>query len=74
MGSVGSGLPREIRRLRKAKEIYRDLPNGVGLIAMGLIEIELRKAEEALSSGDVIRIVQAYAALKESCPDIGHDD
>ena len=62
--SVGTALPKEQARCRKLLGIYKQIgPNG----AFGALMIEhaLRRADEAVISGDPVAILQAYQELKE---------
>ena len=64
MSSVGEDFPTQQARVRALLEQYRVIgPNG----AFGALMIRqvLARAEEAMASGDVVRIVHAYQELTE---------
>ena len=63
--SVGLDMPNEQKRVREIVAMYRDpLLGGAGEPAARLMERDLQEAEQAMASGDVVRIVRAYAELK----------
>ena len=63
--TLGDALPKEQARVRKLILMYRDpLLNGAGNIAATLMEQSLRKADEAVMSGDVAAMILAYEDLK----------
>lgn len=61
--SVGAAFPREQERVRGLLELYRSI-GPAGSFGALMIEGALKEAEEAMASGDVVRIISAYAALK----------
>ena len=62
--SVGEDFPKQQARVREVLGMYRDIgPNG--MFGAMMIEQTLREADEAQASGDIIRILQSYEALKE---------
>lgn len=62
--SVGEDFPKQQARVREILGMYRDIgPNG--MFGAAMIEQTLREADEAQASGDIIRILQSYGALKE---------
>ena len=63
MEIVGSDFPKQQARVRELLADYKALgPSGV----FGTISIEsvLRQADAALASGDIVKILRAYEALK----------
>ena len=64
MSSIGTELPKEQERVRKLRDLYLELEGGAGKIGAVLMELSLKKAEQAVASGDVIKILQAYEDLK----------
>ena len=63
--SVGADMPNEQKRVRDIVTMYRDPALGGGGNATArLMERDLEEAEQAMASGDVVRIVRAYAELK----------
>jgi hypothetical protein len=61
---VGEDFPKQQARVREVLGMYRDIgPNG--MFGAVMIEQTLREADEAQASGDIIRILQSYQALKE---------
>lgn len=52
-------------RVREIVAMYRDPQlGGGGEVAARLMERDLEEAQQAMASGDVVRIVRAYAELK----------
>lgn len=62
--SVGDDMPKQQARARDVLGHYRAI-GPPGAFGAAMIERDLREAEEAMASGDIVRIVRAYAALKE---------
>lgn len=60
------GLLEEMNRVRELIAEYKSLPNGVGMIGAGLMAVNIRMAEKAISNNDVIEMVVQYEKLK-SC-------
>lgn len=61
--SVGEDFPKQQARVREVLGLYRDIgPNG--MFGATMIEQTLREADEAQASGDIVRILQSYQALK----------
>lgn len=61
--SVGEDFPREQARCRQLLKEYREIPTGA--FGAAVIEQTLREADEAMASGDVVRILRAYQAMTE---------
>jgi hypothetical protein len=62
--SVGEDFPHQQERLLKLIEQYREI-GPVGAFGLAMIQGTLREANEAAISGDIVRIVRAYASMKE---------
>lgn len=62
--SVGEQFPREQARCREVLGHYKEI-GPVGAFGAAMIEATLREADAAMASGDVVRIVRAFAAMKE---------
>jgi hypothetical protein len=63
--SLGEALPKEQARVRKLILQYRDpMLCGAGNFAAMMMEKALKEADEAVISGDVVRMIQAYEDLK----------
>ena len=66
MESLGDALPKEQARVRELILQYRDpMLNGAGVFAAAFMEQSLKKADEAVMSGDVIAMLRTYQDLKE---------
>ncbi len=61
--TLASELPVEQARVRKVLAIYQSIPEGIFGAAM--IEQSLKDADEAVMSGDIIKMLAAYNDLKE---------
>jgi hypothetical protein len=57
------GLFKEMNRCRELKAMYEEIPQGK--FGARMIQIDIDNAEEAIKSNDVIKMLQAYNALKE---------
>lgn len=64
MTTVGDDFPKEQARVREALAVYRSI-GPEAAFAIALIEATLRQADEAMASGDLVRILQAYQAMKD---------
>ena len=64
--TLGDELPKEQARVRELILQYRDpLLNGAGNLAALMMEQSLRRADEAIMSGDLGLMIAAYQDLKE---------
>ena len=63
MSSVGTEIVKEQARARELKSMYESI-GPAGSFGKLMIEQALRRADEALSSGDAIKILQSYEELK----------
>jgi hypothetical protein len=63
VNTVGDDMPVQMARCRKLLSIYKELgPSGT--FGHAMIEAELREADAAVMSGDIVRILRAYQSLK----------
>lgn len=62
--SLGEALPKEQARVREILGHYKAL-GPVGMFGAAFIEQDLREADNAVMSGDVVRMIRAYEKLKE---------
>lgn len=60
MSSVGEKYPEEQKRLREMREQYVAI-GPAGAFGCMMIDAMLTEMEQAMASGDVVRIVRAYA-------------
>ena len=63
MSSIGTEIVKEQARVRELKSRY-DSIGPAGTFGATMIELALRRADEAISSGDVVKILQSYKELK----------
>ena len=61
--TIGDDYPKQQARLRELIQVYESL-GPVGQFGKAMIELDLREADEAMESGDIVRIVAAYEAMK----------
>ena len=64
MSSVGEQILVELKRNRDLLDVYKGLPDGVGMFGATMINADIDFAEKALAENDVIAILQAYEKLK----------
>lgn len=62
MSSIGIEFPKEQQRVRELLPLYDAIPTGV--FAATMMRDALARAEQAMSSGDVVAILRSYAELK----------
>lgn len=63
MKTLGETFPEEQARVRELLVVYHSL-GSAGKFGAILLEATLREADEAAISGDVVRMLRAYEALK----------
>lgn len=63
--SVGTDFPNQQARVRELIGFYRELPNNTGAFGIMMMEDTLRRADEALASGDVVAILRSYQEMAE---------
>lgn len=61
--SLAVALPKEMARVREILGIYKSLGQ-VGMFGAAFIEQDLKEADQAVMSGDVVRMIKAYETLK----------
>lgn len=61
--SLAEALPKEMARVREVLGHYREI-GPAGMFGAAFIEQDLREADNAVMSGDVVRMIQAYEKLK----------
>lgn len=61
--SIGSEMPKLQAKVREILGRYKDI-GPAGAFGVMNIEASLRAADEAVISGDIIKIIQAYEDLK----------
>lgn len=64
MSTLGEQFPKEQARCREVLEMYREI-GPAGTFGAAMIEATLREADEAAMSGDLVRMIRAYEAMKE---------
>jgi len=64
--NVAEALAEEIERNRKLLELYKALPATAGTFGAMMIDADIKKAVQALASGDAIRIVAAYETIRNN--------
>lgn len=62
--SLAEALPEECARVREILGLYKEL-GPVGAFGAAFIEADLRAADQAMVSGDVVAMIAAYQKLKE---------
>lgn len=61
--SLAEVLPQEMERVREILGFYKEI-GPAGMFGAAMIEQDLREADQAVMSGDVVRMLRAYEALK----------
>ena len=64
MSSLAEELPKQQARCRELLSVYKSL-GSAGMFGAAFIEQSLKKADQAVMSGDVVAMIQAYEELKE---------
>lgn len=62
--SLAEALPKEMARVREVLGYYKEV-GPAGMFGAAMIEADLRAADQAVMSGDVVRMLAAYQSLKE---------
>jgi hypothetical protein len=62
MSSLGEALPREIERVQELIGQYESVP--MGHVAAAMMKQEIKKAHDAMISGDLVGMIAAYKELK----------
>lgn len=63
METLAESLPKEIERVQEIIKEYEQVP--MGHIAAALMKYDIKKANEAMISGDLVGMIQAHQALKD---------
>jgi len=64
MASLAEELPKEMARVREVLGHYKQIGPS-GMFGAAFIEQDLRAADAAVMSGDVVDMLRAYEALKQ---------
>lgn len=56
------GLQQEMNRVREIVKIYEEMP--YGNFAASLMKLKIKEAETAISSGEIVKMIQSYQSLK----------
>lgn len=59
------GLLYEMNRVRELIKEYDRLPDGVGFFGSSIMRCSINEAEKSISSGDVLKMINAYEDLKD---------
>ena len=62
--NLAEALPKEQARVREVLGHYRDIGHH-GAFGTNIIELTLKKADEAIASGDIVAMMKAYQELKK---------
>lgn len=62
--NLAEALAKEIDRNRELLEEYKKIPTGI--FGAMMIDQDIKAAVDALASGDVVKIAQAYEAIKDN--------
>lgn len=63
METLADALPKEIERVQEIIKEYESIP--AGHLAASLMKADIKRAHEAMMSGDLPGMLAAYQALKE---------
>lgn len=63
METLGDALPKEMARVREVLGHYKEI-GPAGMFGAAFIEQDLKAADQAVISGDVVAMLQAYETLK----------
>lgn len=61
--SLAEALPREQARVREILGYYKEI-GPAGMFGAAFIEADLREADQAVMSGDIVQMLRAYEKLK----------
>lgn len=62
--SLAEALPREQARVREILGLFKQI-GPAGMFGAAMIEIDLREADAAVMSGDVVRMLRVFKKLQE---------
>lgn len=63
METLGDALPKEMARVREVLGHYKEI-GPAGAFGAAMIEQDLRAADKAVMSGDLVAMLRAYETLK----------
>lgn len=63
METIGDALPKEMARVREVLGHYREI-GPAGVFGATFIELDLREADRAVMSGDVVAMIVALKKLQ----------
>ena len=63
METIGDALPKEMARVREVLGHYREI-SPAGVFGATFIELDLREADRAVMSGDVVAMIVALKKLQ----------
>lgn len=63
MDTLADALPREIERVQEIIKEYESVP--AGHLAAAMMRQDIKRAHEAMMSGDLAGMISAHQALKE---------
>lgn len=63
METLADALPKEMARVREVLGHYREI-GPAGAIGAAFIELDLRAADKAVMSGDVVAMIQSLETLR----------
>jgi len=58
------GIQEELKRCRELRQMYEDI-GPAGAFGKMVIDNSIKEGEAAIASGDVVRMMRAYADLKQ---------
>lgn len=61
--SLAEALPKEMARVREVLGLYKEI-GPAGMFGAAFIEQDLREADQAVMSGDLVRMIKAYKKLQ----------
>ena len=61
--SLAEALPKEMARVREVLGHYKEI-GPAGMFGAAFIEQDLREADQAVISGDLVRMIKAYKKLQ----------
>lgn len=64
MANLIEGLFEEMNRVRDLIKQYEELPDNAGFLGASMMKVSVSNAEKAISSGDIVKEVQALEDLK----------
>ena len=63
--TLGDKLPEECARVRELVAIYREHCGPAGGLAVAMMESALKEADQAMITGDLLRMIAAYQTLQD---------